>query len=249
MGNANGCFECFEVPNYIIYVKTGDTKGAGLHNAAEITLINELGEESHKLHLNGCCVTVFKKGRTDSFKVRKVGNFGTIKRIIIEQNKEQEEVEWFIEKIIVRHINEESEGDTIFPIHRWLRNKPLSISEYDSSLPQNDLSAEQRASEISMKRSIYGYRKSAEYLPAQVNVDFFYTLVSQSRLSKLAKFHKKLRILQNLYLYANKTLRGWGEVVFQILGFGLIPFQITGVHAQDVRIYRFVNFSLRRIFA
>lgn len=173
MGNQNGCFECFEVPNYIIYVKTGDTKGAGLHNSAEITLINESGDESEKTNLNGCCVTVFKKGRTDSFKVRKLPSFGTIKRIIIQQDKTQEDVEWFIEKITVRHIDEESEGDTIFPVHRWLRHRSLGITQYDSCLPQFEMFAEQRAHEISMKRVIYGYRKAAEDLPPQVNiVDF-----------------------------------------------------------------------------
>ena len=169
MGNSNGCLECFEIPNYIIYVKTGDTKGAGLHNSAQITLINDVGDASEKINLSGCCVTVFKKGRTDSFKVRKLPNFGTIKRIIIEQDKTQNDVEWFVEKIIVRHIDEESEGDTIFPVHRWLRHKPLGISEYDTCLPQYEVFAEQRVNEISMKRIVYGYRRATEDMPPQVS--------------------------------------------------------------------------------
>lgn len=112
------CSYSFQVPNYIVYVKTGDTKGAGLHDRAQITLVNERGQHSPQLSLNGCCVTVFKAGRTDSFKVRKLPDFGTVKRVIIEQARDQDEVEWFIEKIVVRHINEDSEGDTIFPIQR-----------------------------------------------------------------------------------------------------------------------------------
>ena len=169
MGNNNGCLECFESPDYIISVKTGDTKGAGLHNSADIILINERNEESRKIQLSGCCVTVFKKGRTDTFNVKNLPDFGTVRKIIMEQHKDQTDVEWFIDKITVRHIGEDTEAETVFPVHRWLRmNRQLTINEYDSSLPQHECNKQQRASELNMKRVIYGYRKTAKDLPSQV---------------------------------------------------------------------------------
>ena len=89
MGNQNGCLDCWENPNYIVSTKTGDTKGAGLHNTAHVVLINDDGLKSQQIRLSGCCMTVFKKGRTDNFMVKKLPNFGHVRKVIIEQHKEQ----------------------------------------------------------------------------------------------------------------------------------------------------------------
>lgn len=161
MGNGNsGCLDFFDVPNYIISIKTGDTKGAGLHSKAEVTLINDERKEKKQIQLSGCCVTVFKKGRINSFNIYKMKDFGTINRIIVEKNKEQNDVEWYVERITVRHIDEETEYETIFPINRWLRNRPLVVSEFDICLPQHESSSKQRSSELNIKRVLYGYQKS-----------------------------------------------------------------------------------------
>lgn len=169
MGNTNGCLDCFQAPDYVISIKTGDTKGAGLHNSAHIILINEHDNESRKIELSGCCVTVFKKGRTDKFHVKRLPDFGEIKRITIEQHKEQNDVEWYIEKIMIRKVNGDSlDREKVFPVHRWLRmNKPLVIDEFDSCLPQHDANKEQRENELTLKKIIYTYRKTRN-LPPQV---------------------------------------------------------------------------------
>ena len=171
MGNKNGCLECFESADYIIYIKTGDTKGSGLHNSADIILVNEQDVESRRINLSGCCVTVFKKGRTDKFQVKNLPDFGAIKRIIIEQHKEQNEVEWYIEKISIAQVGEDSlEKERVFPVHRWLRmNKPLVIDEFDTCLPQHDPNKEQRELEVARKRAIYTYKKQHQDLPPQVS--------------------------------------------------------------------------------
>ncbi len=90
----SSCFDCFEVPDFIISIKTGDTKGAGLHNAVYVTLVNEEGAKSREIHLNGCCMTVFKKGRVDEFNVPRLPGFGTVKQVIIQQHEEQGDVDW-----------------------------------------------------------------------------------------------------------------------------------------------------------
>ena len=178
MGNGpSGCLEFFDVPNYIISIKTGDTKGAGLHSKAEVTLINDERKEKKQIQLSGCCVTVFKKGRINSFNIYKMKDFGTINRIIIEKNKEQNDVEWFVERITVRHIDEETEYETIFPINRWLRNRPLIVCEYDTCLPQHESSLKQRSSELNIKRVLYGYQKS-NHRPPQVGQGIFFLLYS-----------------------------------------------------------------------
>ena len=171
MGNKpGGCLECFEPANYIISIKTGDTKGAGLHNSAHVVLVNEEGVESRQIKLSGCSMTVFKKGRTDKFKVRNLAGFGRITRIIIEQHEEQNKVEWYIDKISVAQVFDNSIGkETVFPVSRWLRHsKQLIIEEFDARIPQNDPNQEQRQSEVERKKLIYNYTKQSNELPPQV---------------------------------------------------------------------------------
>ena len=171
--------ECFDPADYIISIKTGDTKGAGLHNSAHIILINEEGVESRQIKLSGCCLTVFKKGRTDKFKVKNLPGFGHVNRIIIQQHKEQNEVEWYIDKISVSQVFDNSIGkEKVFPVSRWLRqNKPLIINEFDACLPQHDPNQEQRQSEVERKALIYNYKKEKHELPPQVSIYFTHTFI------------------------------------------------------------------------
>lgn len=173
----SSCFECFDVPDFIVGIKTGDTKGAGLHNAIYITFINEEGEQSREIHLNGCCVTVFKKGRTDEFNVSKLPGFGNVKGIIIQQHEEQGAVDWYLDKVTIRHTFDEANGRvSVFPINRWMRpNKPLQITLFDSYLPQFDENPDQRKAELTRKQTVYGYHR-LKGLPAQV----YYVLLNRS---------------------------------------------------------------------
>lgn len=168
MGQTKSIFECFGTPDYIVSIKTGDTKGSGLHNSADIILINERNEHSRKIQLSGCCVTVFKKGRTDNFKVQNLADFGEIKQIIIEQHRDQSDVEWYIDKVIIWR---KMDGlQMVFPVHRWLRNnRPLPISKYDACLPQYDPNIEHRQSELNIKRIIYSYSKTSHHKLPQMN--------------------------------------------------------------------------------
>ena len=175
MGQGKSCFECFDVPDFIVGIKTGDTKGAGLHNAVYITFINDEGQQSREIHLNGCCVTVFKKGRTDEFNVSKLPGFGHVKSIVIQQHEEQGDVDWYLDKVTVRHTFDDANGKvSVFPINRWMKpNKPLRITVFDSVLPQFDEMPDQRKAELTAKQVKYGYHK-LRGLPAQVFTRFFY---------------------------------------------------------------------------
>lgn len=193
MGQTKSIFECFGTPDYIVSIKTGDTKGSGLHNSADIILINERNEHSRKIQLSGCCVTVFKKGRTDNFKVQNLADFGEIKQIIIEQHRDQSDVEWYIDKVIIWR---KMDGlQMVFPVHRWLRNnRPLPISKYDACLPQYDPNIEHRQSELNIKRIIYSYSKTSHHKLPQVSL-----IINKNFIRSSVKFmfllrHKKVAI-------------------------------------------------------
>ena len=188
MGNALDCYSCFDVPNLMVTVKTGDTKKGGLHNTAYLTLIDEKGNRSQEFRLQGCCVTVFKKGHTDSFKFYQPINIGRLRKIeFVRRDVDRRNyVEWFIETIeIRRYIGEECEN-FIFPCHRWIKNNhPLILGKYDSSLPQFDVETEQRETELFWKRTMYRYHRRRAGIPPQVRLIYllnesFYNLYIMS---------------------------------------------------------------------
>ena len=93
--------------------------------------------------------------------------------VLLSSNiKKQNEVEWYIDRISVAQVLENSiDKETVFPVHRWLRaNKPLIIDEFDTCLPQHDPNQEQRENEIARKRLIYTYKKQQHDLPPQVSL-------------------------------------------------------------------------------
>ena len=172
MGNTVDCCSCFDIPGLVITVKTGDTKGGGLHNAAFLTIIDEKGNRSKELCLQGCCVTVFKKGHTDTFKFCepiKIGRFSKIEFVRRDATDRRNYVEWFIETIEIRRYNGEDFEDFIFPCHRWIKNwHPLILRMYDSTLPQFDIETEQRETELFWKRTMYRYYRRRAGIPPQV---------------------------------------------------------------------------------
>lgn len=172
MGNTVDCMSCFDSPGLLITVKTGDTKGGGLHNAAFLTLIDDKGNRSKELCLQGCCVTVFKKGHTDTFKFCEpvsIGRLCKIEFVRRDTTNRRNYVEWFIETIEVRRYSGQDYEDFIFPCHRWIKNTlPLILRTYDSSLPQFDVETEQRETELFWKRTMYRYYKRRPGIPPQV---------------------------------------------------------------------------------
>lgn len=167
------CFSCFDIPGLVITVKTGDTKGGGLHNTAYLTIIDEKGNRSQELCLTGCCVTVFKKGHTDTFKICepvKIGRFCKIEFVRRDATGRRNYVEWFIETIEIRRYTAGDYEDFIFPCHRWIKNKqPLILRMFDSTLPQFDVETEQRETELFWKRTMYRYYRRRPGIPPQIS--------------------------------------------------------------------------------
>ena len=173
MGNAMDCLACFETPNLIISVKTGDTKGAGLHNAAYVTFLDRRGNRSREIALKGCCMTVYKKGHTDVFVFGDFLSIGPIWKIQLERRDNPHQVDWFLEKIEVRRcfIHNGEIEDLIFPCHRWMKNKePVVLTKYDSVLPQFEPETQQRETELFWKRTMYRYHRRRPGIPPQVSL-------------------------------------------------------------------------------
>ncbi|XP_044181127.1 polyunsaturated fatty acid lipoxygenase ALOX15B-like isoform X3 [Acropora millepora] len=157
----------------VVTVKTGDTKGGGLHNAAYLTLIDDRGNRSKEMCLQGCCFTVFKKGHTDTFQFGeavKIGRLCKIEFVRRDVTNRRNYVEWFIETIEVRRFSGEDFEDFIFPCHRWIRNmQPLILRTFDSTLPQFDVETEQRETELFWKRTMYRYYRRRAGIPPQIS--------------------------------------------------------------------------------
>lgn len=176
MGNAmrtpSDCFECILPPCVIISIKTGDTTSTGLHNTAYIQLTDQFGRESEDILLQGCSLTVFKKGHTDSFRITKLPtNFGTVKKVrLFRKETKKNIVEWYVEKIEIRyHKIAGPVGKLVFPCNRWIRNdKAIVLRLYDSCLPQLDEDSYQRDAELFSKRAKYRYCQGVSGLPPRV---------------------------------------------------------------------------------
>jgi hypothetical protein len=177
MGNAlktpNECFEFILPPCLIIAIKTGDTTSTGLHNTAYIQLVDQFGRESEEILLQGCSLTVFKKGHTDSFRITKLPlDFGTVRKIkLFRKETKQNIVEWYVERIEIRyHKMAGPEELLVFPCNRWIRNdKAIVLTLYDSCLPQLDKDSYQRDAELFSKRAKYRYCPSISGVPPRVS--------------------------------------------------------------------------------
>lgn len=186
MGNSlktpSECFECVLPACIIVSIKTGDTTSTGLHNTAYIQLTDHLGRETDEILLQGCSLTVFKKGHTDSFRIRKLPqNFGTVKKVRLFRNEtKQNVVEWFVEWIEIRyHKLAGPQERMIFPCNRWVRNdKVIVLRLYDSCLPQLDEDSYQRDAELFSKRAKYRYCQGISGLPPRVGFDYRVLLIA-----------------------------------------------------------------------
>lgn len=177
MGNAltapGECFEFILPPCIIVSIKTGDTTSTGLHNTAYIQLIDQVGRESEEILLQGCSLTVFKKGHTDSFRITKLPqHFGTVKKVkLFRKETKQNVVEWYVEKVEIRyHKIAGPQRELVFPCNRWIRNdKEIVLKLYDSYLPQLDEDSYQRDAELFSKRAKYRYCQGISGLPPRVS--------------------------------------------------------------------------------
>ncbi|XP_072043147.1 polyunsaturated fatty acid 5-lipoxygenase-like [Amphiura filiformis] len=162
MGNA--CFSDVKSafpPDYTIYVKTGDRKGAGTSSSVFIALYNAAGTKSPEIKHECHCLDDFKAGTMKSFPVDNLTDFGKVVKIEIGIEKGNE---WYVERIEIENARSKEKG--IFPVHRWLNaDKKMKLKIYDSMLPQNDEEADQRKAELEEKKELYQFKSQEGMMP------------------------------------------------------------------------------------
>ena len=152
-------------PDYTVYVKTGDRKGAGTDANVYIALHNDQGTRSRNIHLNCLWRDDFERGRTDSFPVKNLPHFGDVVRVELWRDSAGFGSDWYVD--LVEVVNEETKKRHLFPVHRWIKEK-FVLREFDAVLPQDDDLAEQRQAELTKKRREYEFKCKAEGLIPQV---------------------------------------------------------------------------------
>ncbi|XP_072043149.1 allene oxide synthase-lipoxygenase protein-like [Amphiura filiformis] len=162
MGNA--CFSDVKSafpPDYTIYVKTGDRKGAGTSSSVFIALYNAAGTKSPEIKHECRCLDDFKAGTMKSFPVDNLTDFGNVVKIEIGIEKGNE---WYVERIEIE--NAKSKERDIFPVHRWLNaDKKMKLKIYDCMLPQDDEDADQRKAELEEKKKLYQFKSRHGMMP------------------------------------------------------------------------------------
>ncbi|EDV26833.1 uncharacterized protein TRIADDRAFT_63720 [Trichoplax adhaerens] len=158
-------------PDYTIYIKTADYKGASTDVSIYITFIDVNGKKSRNITLTDDIFGgKFEKGQTNKFPVSDISGLADLKFIEISRGIWGFGGNWFCECVWV--VNEQVGGTpapVYFPINRWLRQYvTLKIQKWDCSLPQNDASPQQRAKEIQEKQTHYVLDRKFPGVPAQV---------------------------------------------------------------------------------
>lgn len=165
MGNSQGS-------DIIVTVKTGDRKGSGTNANVWFVAKDEQGNASDEIKLNQFFEPNFDRGKKDVFQLAK-SKFATltspVDRIEIWRDYTGLTSTWFLESVIL----EDPDYNVLytFPVFRWIRpSYRYVIHQYDTSLPQDDVSSEQREVELEETRRAYKLSTADTTLPIQVNV-------------------------------------------------------------------------------
>lgn len=120
MGNAcvSGSID-IAPPDFIIYVKTGDKKGAGTDADVYIALFTVDGTRSRDIKLDAEWRNDFVAGRMDNFPVENLPNFGEVTKIEVWRSDDGISDDWFVERIEVEDVAAKTR--VVFPVHRWVK--------------------------------------------------------------------------------------------------------------------------------
>ncbi|CAH1789942.1 unnamed protein product, partial [Owenia fusiformis] len=123
--------------DYVIYVKTGDKKGAGTDGNIFVSLIDEAGARTRDLELDTLWKDDFEAGNTDSFPVSDCPDFKHIAKLDIWRDNTRANDNWYVDKVVVERSTDKDRS--LFPIHRWIpSNSRIQLQEFDCVLPQHD---------------------------------------------------------------------------------------------------------------
>lgn len=161
---------CCGVPkaDYMVYVRTGDLKGAGTNANVKIRLHDSEGNVTQDITLDNFFRDDFEAGSMDTFHVPELKNFGNIiSKIEFWRNDSGFASDWYVNKILVE--NRKSNDIFVFPVYRWIRpNFHYKIVHLDTSLPQYDPHADQRKMELREKCNLYQQCVKMKDGPSQV---------------------------------------------------------------------------------
>lgn len=178
-----------EDSTHTVTVKTGDCKGAGTDSNVKIVLFDEEGNTSEEFNLDAKWRDDFERGREDVFHVKCDDTFGRVAKIEIWRDKRGILDDWYVDWVKIKRIG--SEGESFFPLHRWLAPfKKIRVKEFDSVLPQEDDDSERRKEELEEKKKKYTTKVKVPGLMPQIASlpdDEIFSHEYQSDLKKLKK--------------------------------------------------------------
>ena len=155
--------------DFKVTVKTGDLKGAGTDANVNIRLYDGTGLASRDKILDCRWRDDFESGATDVFYLRDdMKELARINRIEIWRDNSGIGSSWYCEWVKVSHLHQDVD-DSMFPVHRWIHERPVAIIEFDCVLPQHDRSRlPQREAELATKRKAYEHFEHAPMIPPHV---------------------------------------------------------------------------------
>ncbi|XP_070575258.1 allene oxide synthase-lipoxygenase protein-like [Ptychodera flava] len=201
------------LPDYNIYVRTGDLRGSGTDANVYVVLHSESGEKSEVIRLANLWRNNFERGRTDIFAVRNLPNFGPIAKLEIWRDALFGD-EWYVDYVEVEDGTQENRYP--FPIQRWVTVQHLIIYKYDSVLPQFAPNPEERKTELDEKRSVYKSVTQVEGLPPFVTTvprNEAFTVTYRYEIDK-TKFQLSITALVKMFkgLVSSKEWKSFDDV-------------------------------------
>ena len=166
MGNC--CSDVGVPSDHWIYVRTGDRKGAGTDANVRLILHDKNGHASPEIKLDCVFRNDFERGNTDVFRAPELSkDFVELEKIEIWRDNAGVSPDWYCDLIVIN--DRRNDVYYYFPINRWVQpSVHYVITNYDTSLPQLDLCAEEREVSLQEKRKFYQYDQRAPGLPVQV---------------------------------------------------------------------------------
>ncbi|XP_076352211.1 allene oxide synthase-lipoxygenase protein-like isoform X1 [Tachypleus tridentatus] len=153
---------------HIVYVRTGDRKGAGTDANVFMILHDEEGTKTPAMKLNSFLRNDHERGDTGSYYFPKIEGFGRVSKIELWRDSFGLADDWFVDRVALEY-RKEKKLKVYFPINRWIKpNKRYIFKLYDCSLPQEDEHQQQRSEELAEKKQLYEYTQNIEGGPVQI---------------------------------------------------------------------------------
>ncbi|XP_070552625.1 polyunsaturated fatty acid 5-lipoxygenase-like [Ptychodera flava] len=153
------------LPDYVIYIKTGDVKGGGTDAAVHLILYNEDGKKSREILLSDPFGWNFERNQTDRFYIRNMHDLGEIAKIEVWRDVWFGD-DWYLDSVIIEDWRRKDKYP--FPVHRWVTDCHLLIEKYDCFLPMMEPNPVQRQEELDFNKRQYNFGPANQGAPIMV---------------------------------------------------------------------------------